>query len=43
MNDIFSDMQSRINVSYISDMPYYKQRVLLEMKNDGRIKTVQGK
>lgn len=32
MNDIFSDMQSRINVSYISDMPYHKHRVLLEMK-----------
>ena len=32
MNDIFSDMQSRINVSYISDLPYHKHRVLLEMK-----------
>lgn len=32
MNDIFSDMQSRINVSYISDLHYHKHRVLLEMK-----------
>lgn len=32
MNDIFSDMQSRINVPYISDLPYHKHRVLLEIK-----------
>lgn len=32
MNDIFSDMHSRINVTYISDLPYHKHHVLLEMK-----------
>ena len=32
MNDIFFFFFSRINVSYISDLPYHKHRVLLEMK-----------
>lgn len=32
MNDIFSDMQSKLCLSYISDLPHHKQRIFMKMK-----------
>lgn len=31
MKDIFSDMQARIGCSYLSDLPYNKQRIYTEL------------
>lgn len=33
MNDIFSDMQAQIGCQYISDLPYHKGAVWLELKH----------
>ena len=32
MKDIFTDMQAQIGCQYISDLPYHKRAVWLEMK-----------
>ena len=32
MKDIFADMQAKIGCQYISDLPYHKRAVWLEMK-----------
>ena len=33
MKDIFTDMQAQIGCQYISDLPYHKSAVWLELKN----------
>ena len=32
MNDIFKDMQAKVDCEYISDLPSYKRKVWHEMK-----------
>ena len=32
MNDIFLDMQSKMGVAYISDLPYHKHHIFMRMK-----------
>lgn len=32
MNDIFSDMQTKIGVAYISDLPHHRHHVFMRMK-----------
>ncbi len=32
MNDIFSDIQSKIGVAYISDLPYHRHYIFMRLK-----------